>query len=235
MKRWALLVALTAAGCLGAAPVKMLVVTGRHAYPASFFTMLDSLPEVSWIHLHGHAEAFARPLEDRYDVLLLHDMEEITTQQTRARLQAFLNAGKGVISLHHSIVDYTDWPYWYQEVTGGKFFTKPVEGHPASRYHEDVKFLVKPAPGKAGHPVLQGVGPIEVYDEAYSGMLFSPKIEVLMETDFAENDRPVVYIGPHAKARVVYIQLGHSDHTMHQPEFRKLVGNTVHWVARQTN
>jgi uncharacterized protein len=233
MKRWLLLLVLAAGACLAADPARVLVVTGRHHYPASFFTMLDSLPNVTWKHIHGHAEAFALPLEDRYDVLLLHDMEEVTTPQTRARLTAFLEAGKGVISLHHSIVDYTDWPYWYQEVTGGKFFTKPVEGHPVSHYHENVAFLVKPVPGKAGHPVLKGVGPLRVYDEMYRGMLFSPKIEVLMETDNPENDPPVVYVGPYAKARVIYIQLGHSDQTMQDPGFQRLMANAVAWAARR--
>lgn len=215
--------------------VRMLVVTGGHSYPVSFFRMLDRLEGVAWTHWGDHAEAFSGRLEDRFDLVLLHDMHETTTEQTRTRLKAFVDAGKGILSVHHAVVDYTDWPWWYEEVTGGKYFVTPVEGHPASRYHEDVEFLVTPVKGKESHPVLRGLGPLWVYDELYKGMFHSPRIDVLMETSHPENDRPVVYLGPHPQARVVYIQLGHSDDTMNNPGFRRLVWNAVNWVARRTN
>lgn len=214
---------------------RVLAVTGGHSYPTSFYTMLDSLPGIVWTHAATIEEAFSQPLENRYDAIVFHDMRDTTSENTRSRLKAFVEAGKGIVSLHHAVVDYTDWPYWYEEVTGGKFFIKATETRPASRYHENVEFLVTPAAGKESHPILRGVGPLWVYDEAYRGMWFSPKIEVLMETQYSENDRPVVYIGPHPKARVIYIQLGHSDHTMREPAYQRLVHNAVLWAARRTN
>jgi type 1 glutamine amidotransferase len=219
-----------------AAPIRVLAVTGGHGYPTEFYGMLDSLRNVRWRHATSQAEAFGgkEPLEARYDVILLHDMHEVTSEAMRAKLRAFVEAGKGVISMHHAIVDYSDWPWWQEEVTGGKYFVKAVEGHAASKYHEDVEFLVSPVKGKERHPVLRGVGPLWVDDELYRGMWHSPKIEVLMETKHPENDPPVVYVGPHAKARVVYIQLGHSGHTMKNPGFRRLVQNTVEWTARRS-
>jgi type 1 glutamine amidotransferase len=54
-----------------------------------------------------------------------------------------------------------------------------------------------------------------------------------METDHPLNDKPVVYIGPHPKARSVYIQLGHSASTMLYPGYRLLVMNAILWTARQ--
>jgi type 1 glutamine amidotransferase len=213
--------------------IRLLAVTGGHGYPSAFYGMLDSLQNVNWTHAATAEEAFANPLENIYDVVLLHDMHAETSPQTRARLKAFVEAGKGIISLHHSIVDYTDWPWWYEEVTGGKYFVEPSGGHPASQYKEDLEYLVQPVPSKENHPVLQGVGPLWVYDELYRGMWISPKVEVLMETDSPDNDKPVVYIGPHPKARVLYIQLGHSDHTMKHPGFRRLLQNAVVWTARR--
>ncbi|MBL8175396.1 MAG: ThuA domain-containing protein, partial [Bryobacterales bacterium] len=215
------------------APVRLLVVTSGHGYPTAFYALLDSLEGVRYTHAASHAEAFARPLEDRYDAILFHDMHNVTTEQTRQRLRAFAEAGKGIVSVHHSIVNYTDWPWWYEEVTGGKYFEKPSAGHPASQYKEGVDFLVAAAKGKQSHPVLRGVGPLLVHDETYRGMWFSPSIEVLMETAAEGNDRPVVYVGPHPRARSVYIQPGHSAETMRDPGFRRLVRNAVYWVARQ--
>ena len=114
-------------------PIRLLVVTGGHTYPVAFYAMLESLPEVVWTHATSQEEAFASPLEDRFDAILLHDMYEVAGDQTRNRLKSFVEAGKGVLSLHHAIVDYTDWPWWYQEVTGGKYFVEAAAGHPASR------------------------------------------------------------------------------------------------------
>jgi len=213
--------------------IHMLVVTGGHSYPLSFYDMLNSLPDVIWTHATSQQEAFANPL-DKYDVVLLHDMHEQTSRQTRDRLRAFVKAGKGVISLHHSIVDYTDWPWWYQQVTGGKYFVKATTEHGAGQYIEDVEFLVRPSAGREHHPVLRGVNDLWVYDEQYSNMWISPEVEVLMETDAPDNDKPVVYIGPHPVARVLYVQLGHSDHTMRHPGFQRLMANAVHWVTGGT-
>ncbi len=176
--------------------VRLLVVTGGHSYPKEFYAMLDALPHVRWTHAVSHAEAFARPLIERYDAILLHDMIEVTSPQTRDRLRAFVEAGKGVIQLHHAVVNYTDWPWWHEQVTGGKYFVKATPEHAASHYKEDLDFLVKPVKGKERHPVLAGVGPLWVNDELYKGMWHAPGIEVLMETDHPLNDRPVVYAGP---------------------------------------
>jgi type 1 glutamine amidotransferase len=216
-----------------AEPIRLLVVTGGHGYPTEFYAMLDSLAGVRWTHAQSQAQAFSKPLVGVYDVVLLHDMAEDLAEPLRANLRAFVEAGGGVVSLHHSIVDYTAWPWWHQQVTGGKYYTKPVPGHVASKYHEDVDFLVTPVKGRERHPVLSGVGPLWVNDEAYINMLFAPGIQVLMETDFHENDRPVVYVGPCQTARVVYIQLGHSALTMNNPGFRRLLGNAVGWTARK--
>jgi type 1 glutamine amidotransferase len=215
--------------------IRLLVVTGGHSYPVEFYAMLNSLPGVTWSHATTCEDAFAKPLEDRFDVILLHDMLDKTLPDARQRLRAFIEAGKGVISLHHAIVDYTDWPWWYQQVTGGKFFIKADGDHAASRYHEGVDFIVTPVPGRQKHPVLAGVGPLTLHDEVYSGMWHSPDIDVLMETNHPENDKPVVYIGPQSRARVLYIQAGHSAQTMDNPGFRRLMRNAVEWTAHRTN
>ena len=219
----------------GSLCIRLLVVTAGHTYPVAFYSMLDSLPGVKWTHATSHEEAFAKPLEERFDVVLLHDMIEKTSAQTRQRLQSYVAAGKGIIALHHAIVDFTDWPWWYEQVTGGKYYVKAEPEHAASKYHEGVDFVATPVAARRKHPVLAGVGPLTVHDEVYRGMWHAPGIDVLMETSHPENDRPVVYIGPEKSARVLYIQLGHSEETMHDPGFQRLMQNAVEWTARRTN
>ncbi len=211
--------------------MRVLVVTGGHPYPTSLYTLFEGYEDVVWSHATSPQEAFPADLAARFDVIVLHDMHEDLDPALRDHLRAFTEAGKGVVSLHHAIVDYTDWPWWWQEVTGGVFFIKERPGHPASAYKEGVEMVVTPTQLGAAHPVTRDVGPLVVVDEAYRGMWHSPNDQVLMETAFPLNDRAVVYIGPNPKARVIYIQLGHSDSTMRYPGYRKLVHNAILWSA----
>jgi type 1 glutamine amidotransferase len=212
---------------------RVLVVTGGHGYPAAFYGLFEGNDDLSWSHAMTQKQAFRRGMEERFDVLVLHDMYEEIGEAEQGALRAFVEAGKGVVSIHHSVVDYTSWPWWYEEVTGGKFFTKPDARHSRSEYKEGVDFIARAAKGMGRHPVLRGVPPLPVHDEVYRGMWLSPKITVLMETEHPLNDRPVVYAGPHAAARSVYIQLGHSEETMRHPGFRRLVHNAILWTARR--
>ena len=62
-------------------------------------------------------------------------------------------------------------------------------------------------------------------------MWHSPRIRVLMETDHPLNDRPVVYLGPNADWRVVYVQFGHGSHAHYHPGVRRLLHNAILWGA----
>jgi uncharacterized protein len=212
------------------APLRLLVVTSGHTYPPSFYEALHSMAGIDWSHAASHAE-IPKNLVERFDALLLHDMHDEIAPAVQERLRSFVEAGKGVVQLHHAVVNYTSWPWWWQQVTGGKYFVKPYGGHKKSSYRHDVEFAVIPVTGKESHPVLAGVGPLWVYDELYKDMWHSPDIEVLMETAHEGNDRPVVYVGPYRNARVVYIQLGHSEHTMKHPGFRRLLRNAIFWTS----
>ena len=212
-------------------PVKVLVATGGHGYETSFYGIFQNWPDIVWSHATSQAEAFRPDMENRWDVLVLYDMHNEIGELEKNSLRAFVEAGKGIVALHHSIVDYTSWPWWYEEVIGGKYFEKPEGGHPASSFKEGLPLIARPVRGMAGHPVIREIGDLETWDEAYKGMWHSPRIKVLMETDNPLNDRPLVYLGPHPAAKVVYIQLGHSAYTHKHPSYRKLVHNAILWSS----
>jgi len=113
-------------------------------------------------------------------------------------------------------------------VIGGKYLLKPEGDRPASTYKHDVEMFVKPV---AQHPIVAGLGPIHIRDEAYKGKWISPKVQVLLTTDHPDDDGPIAWISPYQKSRVVYIELGH-DHWSHQhPAFRTLVKQAILWAA----
>jgi uncharacterized protein len=211
-------------------PIRVLAVTGGHTYPTAFYTLFEGYRDIEWAHAPSQTEAFRAGMEARWDVLVLHDCYEKLGEREQAALKAFVDSGKGVVSIHHSIVDYTSWPWWYEEVIGGKYFNQAEPGHPASAYKEGVELLARPVKGMNNHPVLRGVGPIPAHDEVYKGMWRSPGIKVLMDTDSPGNDSPVVYLGP-GKTRSVYIQPGHESATLRHPGYRLLVYNAIRWAA----
>ncbi len=104
--------------------MRVLVVTGGNPYPTSLYTLFEGYEDVVWSHATSPQEAFPADLAARFDVIVLHDMHEDLDPALRDHLRAFTEAGKGVVSLHHAIVDYTDWPWWWQEVTGGVFSSR---------------------------------------------------------------------------------------------------------------
>ncbi len=212
-------------------PLRVLVATGGHSYDPIFYQVFEGWDDVAWTHATSEEEAFTKNMKDQWDVLVLYDMHNEIGEPERTNLRAFVEAGKGVVALHHSIVDYTDWPWWYEEVIGGKYFEKPVGDHPASHYQHDVPMVVTPVKGRESHPIVRGLGEIVTVDECYRGMWHSPKITVLMETRHELNDVPVVYLGPQPNGHAVYIQLGHDAYTYHHPGYRRLVHNALLWSA----
>ena len=234
---WAATGAVTLSATLAPAnmqpPLRVLVATGGHPYPTAFYTLFEGYEDIAWQHATTQRETYEEDMAARFDVLVLHDMYNEIGEAERTNLRAFLEAGKGVVSIHHSIVDYTAWPWFHEEVIGGKYYEKTLEGHPASAYKEGVEYVVRPTQAGASHAVTAGVGPIPVHDEVYRGMWHAPGIQVLMETDHPLNDKPVVYTGIHPKARSVYIQMGHSASTHRHPAYRKLVHNAILWCAQR--
>jgi type 1 glutamine amidotransferase len=209
--------------------VRVLVVTGGHPYDPSFYNVFATAPGIRWTHAFSQREAFGSDMRDRFDVVALYDMYNEIGAAEQKNLRDFVEAGKGVVALHHAIVDYTNWPWWWEEVIGGKYFETPLGDHPASHYKEGLPMVVRPAKGMENHPIVRGLGELVTVDECYKGMWHSPAIKVLMETENESNDVPVVYLGPHPN--VVYIQLGHSPYTHNHPGYQKLVQNAIQWSA----
>ncbi len=211
-----------------APPTRVLVVTGGHDYDLSFYKIFDGHPDIR-ATARPHPGPFGRDIHKRYDVIVLYDMvqEEVIGEAGQKNLREYLENGKGLVVLHHALASFNSWPWWSQEVVGGKYLLKPESGQPASTYKHDVELLVEPA-GK--HPVLAGVGRLHIWDETYKGMWISPDSTILLKTDHPTADGPVAWVSPYPKARVVVIQLGH-DHAAHEhPGYQQLVRNAILWV-----
>jgi len=210
-------------------PVRTLVVTGGHNYDPTFYTLFEGRPGIT-ASIDPHPMPYRRgDLRKNYDVLVLYDSMQQASEPERVKLTNFLESGKGLVILHHALVDYSDWPWWYEQVMGGRWLK--VDGPVfkwKTAYKHDVDMLVYPV---GEHPVTAGVGPMRIQDETYKGMWLSPENKVLMRTDDPSSDGPVVWISPYPKSRVVVIELGHDRKAHLHPGYQKLVRNAILWSA----
>lgn len=210
-------------------PVRVLVVTGGHVYPTSFYSLFEGYQEIAWEHATSNLMALQSDLRPKVDVLVLYDWHRgDLPDKERQNLLDFLESGKGVLILHHGISDYNSWQWWSEKVLGAKYFFKPEGGTPASSYkHDQDLFLVPVTP----HPITDGIGPFRLMDETYHGMWYSPDIKVLIKIVSPLKDVPVVWVGPYEKSRIVYVLPGHDERSFHHPVYRSLVHNAILWAA----
>ncbi len=212
---------------IAAQPVRLQITTGGHPYDIAFYSIFEGRPDLA-ITVNPHPSAFRRDLRKFADVLLLYDLADVTDEKQRANLTAFIENGGGLVVLHHALASNWQWKWWYEEVVGGRFLMGQDGALPRSTAKIGEKLDARAV---AKHPILAGVPALNVDDEAYKGMWLSPKAKVLMETGNPNNDKAVVWIGPHPKARVAAIQLGHGPPTFRDPGYRRLVYNAILWAA----
>jgi type 1 glutamine amidotransferase len=175
-----------------------------------------------------HPNGFRANLLKRVDVLVLYDSLRQSDEAIRQTLRAFVEAGKGVVILHHALVDFQDWHWWGEEVMGGRYLFEPFKGQAPSTFKHGVDLDVKV---ETRHPVTAGVESFSIHDETYKSLWISPKAKVLLRVDHPTSDGPVAWISPYDKARVVVIQLGHGPEAHRNENFRKLVLNAILWAA----
>src|SRR5262249_849554 len=150
--------------------------------------------------------AFQQDIRSKYDVLVFYDFTRDLDEKGRQNLRAFVESGKGIVVLHHGILNFQKWPWWYEEVVGGLYRLARQGDIPNST----VKFGEEHWITAAGeHPITAGLTPFHVTDETYHGLYISPKSTPLLLTDNPTSDRTVAWIGPSSSSKVVFIQLGH--------------------------
>ncbi len=206
--------------------LRVLVVTGGHEFQTEFYTLFESR-DLIWSHATSNEAAFAEDLRDRFDVVLLYDLSPSLSDKGRGNLTRFLENNRGLVVLHHALADYNDWPWWWQDVVGGRYILDNSDSR-GSTFQQGVEMFVRPV---AKHPVVAGLSPLHHIDEAYKQMWYSPDIEVLLRADVPESDGPVAWVSPYKPSRVVAIQLGHDRQVFLYPGFRDLIHRALLWTG----
>lgn len=212
----------------GANAVKGLVITGGHEHETSFYALFDGYKDLAGMPVATSATAFKKDLRGKYDVVIMYDFSRDLDETGKKNLREFVESGKGVVVLHHALLNYQEWPWWYKEVVGGSYRLKTEGNVLSSTVKDNQQFFVTP---RRDHPITAGVDPFHIVDEAYKRMWFSAGVRPLLVTDNSSSDRLVAWIGPGAGFRVVAIQLGHGPSAFSHPSYRALVHNAILWSA----
>jgi len=233
-----LLILFTGISLSAVKPVRVLVITGGHGYKVEQFNqMLESLgQEIKWevAQLPEAYNMFLPENRDKYDVLVFYHMwQKITDEQAKA-FEECIRKGKPVVALHHSICAFDDWPgYW--DIIGGKYFHSVTtfrgkEYQPCSYIH-DLHFNVNVVSPK--HPVTKGITDFEIFDETYKGYYVEDGITPLLTTDEPSSTSTIGWAKKYGKSRIVVLQSGHDVPTFENPNFRKLLKQSIIWVNKK--
>src|SRR5882672_3663163 len=211
------------------APIRALLITGGHEHDIGFYSIFDAYKDTVHITVSSSAIAFAKDFRDRFDVLITYDFSRDLDETGKKNLRDFVESGKGIVVLHHALLDYQSWAWWYQEVVGGSYRLATAGNIPGSTVKQDQPMSITPQK----HPITADISPFQLTDETYKRMWISPDVTPLLITDNPNSDSTIAWISPYPKSKVVYIQLGHGHGSFDHPSFRAIVRNAILWSGNR--
>lgn len=220
-----------------AGKIKVLVIVGGHDFETNQFHKVFQDNAGITFEVVEHPKAYARLRPDAvnaYNVIVLYDMWQKITEQAKADFVSALQSGIGLVSLHHSIADYQQWPE-YEKIVGGRYYLEKtmVNGveKPQSTWQHGVTIKVQVADDQ--HPVTRGVKDFTIHDEAYGKYDMGAGSHALLTTENPLCAKNVAWAKTYGPARVAYIQLGHDHYAFEDPNYRRLVANAIQWTSNK--
>ncbi len=211
-----------------AGAVKGLLITGGHDHETAFYSLFEGHNDLNWLPLATSTTAFQKDLRGKYDVIIMYDFSRDLDDTGKKNLRDFVEAGGGIVVLHHALLNYQKWNWWYQDTVGGSYRLSREGNVPSSTVKDREQIYVTPA---GNHPITKGIKPFHIVDETYGRMWISPQVHPLLTTDNPNSTHELAWVGPNDKLKVVAIQLGHGHTAFGHPSYRALVHNAILWAS----
>lgn len=216
--------------------IKVLVVTGGHGFETnSFFRVFEENLEIMFTKVTQGKTSTAYDRSDllTYDCIVLYDMVQNITDAQKAKFISLFDKGIGLVVTHHAIVSYQSWPE-FERIIGGTY-PEPQDQRgkvtDAMGYQHDVDVPVVIV--AKNHPVTAGLKDFMINDEIYWGFRTRPDATPLITTTQPKSGKPLAWYRTEKKSRVVYLQLGHGPSAFDNPNYRKLLAQSIRWTAKR--
>ncbi len=226
------------ADAASAEKLRVLVVTGGHGFEREpFFKMFEDNPDITFTaaeHSKTNASVYDRTDLPTYDVVVLYDMPKDITEAQKKNFLSLFEKGAGLVVLHHALVSYPNWPE-YDRIIGGRY-PEPDPKRPGTvtdqaGYQHDVDIPVVIL--ATNHPITDGLTNFTINDEIYWGFRVAPDVTPLFTTTQPKSGKPLAWTRTEGKSRVVYMQLGHGPSAFNNPNYRKLLAQSIQWAANR--
>lgn len=152
----------------------------------------------------------------------------------RQDLLQWLQAGKGLVVLHHGIASYQKWAE-YSKIIGARYYLEPtiVNGVQKARsaYKHGMQFTVQVVDPK--HPVTRGVKDFIIQDETYNLFDVAENVHPLLTTQEPESNKIIGWAKTYGPARVVYLQSGHDHFAYENPNYQLIVKQAIQWASKR--
>ena len=259
-----------------AAERHLLTVARGHPYERDAFAgLFEGLEEFDVCHVEQPAaQRLMSPDAARdYDALVCYDMPGVDFTRGgpeaglvepdtafRENYLAMLEAGVGIVFMHHALAAWPAWPQ-FAEIIGGRFHYRSSElrgrSWPDSGYRHGVTHTVSTV---GAHPVLEGVPEqFEMTDELYLCPVFEADVQPLLRSDYSFTAEHfysaaravagdmysregwshsagcglVGWVTSWGSSPLVYLQGGDDAQALGNPHFKRLVHNAVRWVSSE--
>jgi type 1 glutamine amidotransferase len=143
----------------------------------------------------------------------------------RARIEAHIARGGGLLALHTAIICFDDWPQW-RSILGGRWEWGRSSHPPYGRVEARVD---DPA-----HPLVRGLSGFSLDDEAYGDLDMAFDVRALLSVRAASGAwQPALWTREASAGRVVVDTLGHDKGAFTHPVHRRIVARAALWALRR--
>lgn len=210
-----------------------MLVTGGHDFDSiQFFQMFDEMDGVEYQHFQQPVanKTIENGLAEFFDVLVYYDMWQPISEVEKSAYIELTKQGKPFLFLHHSLVSYQNWKE-FEKIIGGKYVekSKGIPESELSTYDHDVWVYIQKG---RNHPVTNGFSSLRFFDEVYGNLKVAENVIPLLTTNHPKSSRIIGWENHYNLSKIIYLQPGHDRRTFETTEYRKLIQQTINYLAK---
>ena len=196
--------------------------TANHAAhdPITRYRMLKKATGTSGINLtysESLEEALTPAFLDQFDAVLLYaNWPRLEPAQERALL-GYIESGGGFVPVHSASACFGNSDAFIALV--------------GARFQRHGGEVFTPATVRPEHPTMEGLAPLEAWDETYVHDRQGADRTILQVRKHPQGEEPWTWVRTQGSGRVFYTASGHDERVWDQPAFHQLLIKGITWAA----